>query len=320
MRLKYLTIICVALAVIAAAVAAILVSVKRAEEARAYKEAVAAQEAKAAAEKDKQQKATEAESEKRRTAEQNARAKADELAAAKLAKETAEIEERAAAENRKAKEAESLIAKANSEAVNVKAAAEAAKAKAARDEREKAVKLAAAETAKAQAEQAKLEAERIKAEKILAEAKILELRQIDFATMQQELNAWRLDLEEREAAIRPEKTIADLAWVGGDEDMEVGSNGTVRVKMKLPYLAENDRTLPRESRRLAKVERRMREATEERARAVKTSVVKPIEKLYVEAVRENRVIDAAYYRETLKTLYPDWTFSGEENGEKEKHE
>ena len=313
MRIKVLAIISVSLAVIAAAVAAIVVSTRRAEEARAIKEAEAAVEAAADAEKTKQLKATEAEAEKRRAAEENAKAKADELAAAKLAKETAEIEAKTAEENRKAKEAEAATARANSEAASANRDAEKAKAKAARDEKEKAVKLAEAEAAKAQSEQAKLETEKVKSEKVIAEAKALELRQIDFMTMQQELNAWRLDLEEREAAIKPEKTIADLAWVGGDEDMEVGTNGTVRVKKKAPYLAENDRTLPRQTRRLAKAERLMRESTDAQAQAVRESVVKPIEKLYVEAIREDRVIDAAYYRDTLKSLYPDWEFKGEKD-------
>ena len=306
MRLKVLSIVSVALAVIAAAVAAIVVSTRRAEEARAYKEAEASREAKAEAEKVTQQKATEAEAEKRRAAEENAKAKADELAAAKLARETAEIEAKTAEENRKTKEAEAATARANSETASANRDAEKAKAKAARDEKEKAVKLAEEAAAKAQAEQAKLEAERIKSEKVIAEAKALELRQIDFVTMQQELNAWKLDLEEREAALRPEKTIADLAWVGGDEDMEVGSNGTVRVKQKIPYRAEDDRSLPAESRKLAKAERIMKEKSDEHAEAVRQRVTRPLEKLYVAALKEGRVIDAEFYKKSLKSLYPDW--------------
>ena len=312
MRTKVLMIVAVALAVIAAATAAVVVSLKRADEARSYKEAKAAEEAKAEAEKRTAQKNADAEAEKRRAAEENRKAKEAELAAAKVVQETAQLESKTAEENRKAKEADAAKAKAVSEAATAARDAEKAKAKAARDEKEKAAKLAEAEAAKAQAEQAKLEAEKVKAEKILAEAKVLELRQIDFQTLQGELNAWRLDLEEREAALKPEKTIADLAWVGGDEDMEVGSNGTVRVKKKVPYLAEKDRTLPRETRRLAKAERIMAEKSAEHASAVRESIVKPLEKLYVEAIRENRVIDADFYKKSLKSLYPDWEFGKNE--------
>ena len=318
MRTKALMIVAVALAVIAAAVAAIVVSLKRADEARAYKEAAAAEEAKAEAEKKTAQKNADVEDEKRRAAEANAKAKADELAAAKLAKETAQLEAKTAEENRKAKEADAAKAKANSEAATANRDAERAKAKTAREEKEKAVKEAETAAAKAQAETARLESEKLKAEKLLAEAKALELRKVDFETLQSELMEWKRDLEEREAALKPEKTIADLAWVGGDEDMEVGSNGTVRVKQKVPYLAEKDHTLPRETRKLARAQRIMTEKSAEHAAKTRESVIRPLEKLYVAAIREDRVIDADYYRKSILTLYPDWKFEGEEKKEEEK--
>lgn len=318
MRTKVLMIVCVAFAVIAAAVAAIVVSLKRADEARAYKEAAAAEEAKAEANAKVERAKTDAEKTKAQAAEANAKAKADELAAAKLAKETAQLEAKTAEENRKAKEADAAKAKANSEAATANRDAERAKAKTAREEKEKAVKEAETATANAQAETARLESEKLKAEKLLAEAKALELRKVDFETLQSELMEWKRDLEEREAALKPEKTIADLAWVGGDEDMEVGSNGTVRVKQKVPYLAEKDHTLPRETRKLARAQRIMTEKSAEHAAKTRESVVKPLEKLYVAAIREDRVIDADYYRKSILTLYPDWKFEGEEKKEEEK--
>ena len=184
-------------------------------------------------------------------------------------------------------------------------------ATAAREETEKAAKLAEAEALKAQAEADKLATEKAKGEKVIAEAKALELRQIDFQALERDLAEWKRDLEEREAALRPEKTIADLSWVGGDEDMEVGSNGTVRVKAKVPYLKENDRTLPRESRRLAKTERLARESESELAAQTRDAVVSRLERLYVRALKENDVVQADYYKNNLLILYPDWKFKGE---------
>jgi hypothetical protein len=34
-----------------------------------------------------------------------------------------------------------------------------------------------------------------------------------------------------------------------------------------------------------------------------------IEKLYIEAIQDDRVIDAEFYRNQIKTMYPDWEFS-----------
>ena len=318
MRTKVLTIVAVALAVIAAATAAVVVSLKRADEARSYKEAKAAEEAKAEAEKRTAQKNADAEAEKRRAAEENRKAKEAELAAAKVVQETAQLESKTAEENRKAKEADAAKAKAASETATAARDAEKAKAKTARDEKEKAAKLAEAEAAKQQTAAMKLETEKLKGEKVIAEAKLLELRQLDLQEVERNLAEWKRDLEEREMAIKPEKTIADLSWVGGDEDMEVGSNGTVRVKHKAPYLVENDLTLPRETRRLATVQRMMDEEATALAGNVRESIVKSLERLYVEAIREDRVIDAEFYRKSLKSLYPDWVYKGEEKKEEKK--
>ena len=54
---------------------------------------------------------------------------------------------------------------------------------------------------------------------------------------------------------------------------------------------------------------------------MRSKIVSALEKLYVEALGEDRVVDAEFYRQNLKALYPDWEFKGEntEKGqEKEK--
>ena len=37
-----------------------------------------------------------------------------------------------------------------------------------------------------------------------------------------------------------------------------------------------------------------------------------MERLYRNALKEDRVVDAEFYRKSLKSLYPDWEFSLEE--------
>ena len=308
---KLISIVSVCGAIIAASAAAIVVATQRADAARAYAEAAASEEVKAEAERKAEQAAAQQEADKRRTAEASEKAEADRLAAAKLAQEQALIEQKTAEENRLAKEAEAVTAKAEAEKASANRDAAKLTADTAKAEKAKAADLAKAEEAKARGEEAKLAAEQLKSEKVIAEAKLLELRKIDFETAQQTLNEWRLDLEEREAALAPEKTIADLAWAGEQEDMTVDENGDLKKIKKAVYSPETDRSLPRSTRWLAKVERLAHEAETNELAQVRASVVRPLEKLYVEAIRENRVIDAEYYKKTLKSLYPDWEFKGE---------
>ena len=124
-------------------------------------------------------------------------------------------------------------------------------------------------------------------------------------------------MNERERALTPDKTVADLAWVGGVEDKIIGTHGTLQVVKKQPYLAENDRTLPRQSRRLARAQRLVAEDEARHAGEVRSKIVSDLEKLYVEALKEDRVVDAEFYKQNLKTLYPDWEFKGE-NTEKDQ--
>ena len=88
-------------------------------------------------------------------------------------------------------------------------------------------------------------------------------------------------------------------------------NGRARPRKKEPKLAENDPSLPRETRGLAKAERLRGSADSLLAKDARERVVSPIERLYVAAMKEGRTVDAAYYRAALKSMYPDWEYKGE---------
>jgi hypothetical protein len=246
-------------------------------------------------------------------AEAKARAAADEKEAALQDRQTAELRQKEAADNRKAKEAAAKAAEAERETARLKAKAAADAAKTAADEKEKAKALENVETAKAAAEADKLAAEKLRSEKVIAEAKALELQKIDFETWQRNLVELKQELEERERALQPEKTIADLAWVGGMDDKIVGADGTLTTVKKETYLAENDRTLPKASRYLAKTERIVSDSEAGYIGVMRTNIVAQLESLYIQALKEERVVDAEYYKANLKSLYPDWEFKGEIN-------
>ena len=308
---KSITIVAVSFAVVVAAIAAIIVSANRADEAKAYAEAEAAQADQDAAEAKKERAQADAEIAKRQAAEANAKAKADERAAAE-ANERAKTAEQAAAADKKA------AAEANADAEEVKAVAarairDAAKLTndTARVERERAKELAVAEQAKADAEATKLAQEKLKADRIIAEAKALELRKIDYETLERDLLEWKLDLEERERALKPEKSIADLSWAGGMEDTIIDDKGNVTKQVKKVYDPEKDMELPAESRRLARKNRKLRESQDAKIAGTRETVVKTMEKLYVSALKEGRVIDADFYKKNILIMYPDWKFQGE---------
>ena len=181
-----------------------------------------------------------------------------------------------------------------------------AQAEAAREERLKATKVAEAEAAKAQAEADRLAIEKSKADKVIADAKLQELRRLDLESFARDLAERERDVAEREQALRPEKTITDLSWAGGQEDSVIDDKGNITKKPKTVYLPENDRTLPRATRRLSKTERQTAEETDAAAKRVRDSVVATLEALYVAALKEDRVVDADYYRKNLRAMYPDW--------------
>lgn len=311
MNSKLISIIAVSIAVIAAAVAAIVVSINRSNEAKAYAEAEAAEADAAAAEARTAKAAADAEAEKRRTAEATKDAKADEKKTQELAKETAELEKKAAEEKARAKSAEAAKAASEAETARAKKETARANADAAKAEQLKAKELAVIETEKAEAAAANLAIEKLKNDKVIAEAKLLELRKIDFETLERDLNEWRLDLEERERALQPEKTIADLSWAGGIEDSIIDDKGNIKKQVKEKYDPEKDVSLPSTSRNLAKTQRIALEKHEAMGMKTRASIVSSMEKLYVDALKENRVIDADFYRKSILSMYPDWKFSGD---------
>ena len=292
---------------IGVAVSAVVISNNRAAVARANANEAEALEAEA-------RQVARQEEEGRKAAEAAARraeaVKATALAEAK-AKESAERE---AAENAKAaklnKEAAEIRAQAaenEAKAAADRKAAVAAEAAAAKAKADEAASLARAEAEKTEAENAKLEAERLRGERIIAEAKALELRKIDFETFEQQLMEYKRELDEREKTLHPDKTSADLVWVEEREADVIGATNTVkRLKKVAP---EKDMSIPAESRALAKAERIDAEQAAMRAACVSNVVVSTLERLFEAALREDRVVDAAYYRKAIRMYYPNWTYS-----------
>ena len=312
MNAKIVSIIAICAAVIAAGVSGVVISMQRADAARAAADKAASEETIAS------KRAKEAELE-RAKAEQNARAAEAKAEKEKTALAAAEKEnENLRLENENLAEKRALAAEERA-----KADAEAKKSadlKAAKDAELKIAKENAdAERAKAQASADELE--RVEATRAIREAETLKLKvsMAELAAEKQryeELNAelleYQKELDERERALRPEKTIADLAWLP-DEDTEIDENGRARPRKKEPKLPENDPTLPKETRELAKANRIRAQADDILSEASRTRVVTTIEKLYVAAVKDGRTVDAAYYRTVLKSMYPDWEYKGENN-------
>lgn len=300
----------VSVAVIIAAVAAIVVTGNRKATAVMLAQKSANDMERADAEARTESARAQAEADAARKAEASAKAAADSLAAEKLAKERAQIEERTAQENRKAAEAEatrqaevSAAEKAAAEQLRLQAQKE-------RDERAKAEAEAKAKTAEADAKAAERDREQAKADRAKAEAQTLELQKIDFETAYTRLVEWESSLQEREDAITPDKTAADLEWVGGEEDSVLDEDGNVTKLKKVSYDPENDPRLSAADRELARVRRLRRENDAARAASVRERIVGELEALYLQAKRENRSIDANYYYRNLKTLYPDWEPEG----------
>ena len=307
MNAKIVAIVAVCVAVIAAGISGVVISMQRADAARAAADKAASEETIAS------KRAREAELE-RATAAANAReAEAKEKSAAtalaaaeaeneklKLENEnlaekkaiaaderaTAEAEAKKAADLKAAKDAELKTAKENADA-------ERAKAQAAADE-----------LARAEATRAIREAETLKLKVSMAE--LAEERQ-RYEALNAELLDYQKELDERERALRPEKTIADLSWLP-DEDTEIDENGRARPRKKVKMLPENDPSLPKETRELAKAERVRSQADDILKEDARARVVAPIEKLYVAARKEGRTVDAEYYRQVLKSMYPDWEY------------
>ena len=103
----------------------------------------------------------------------------------------------------------------------------------------------------------------------------------------------------------------DIGASSGRHIIGYNENGEIKKKETVEYDPEKDMSLPAQSRRLARAERKVREATEAESAKVRSAVEKSLENLYVEALKEGRVIDANFYKASLLTLYPDWKFKGE---------
>ena len=311
--MKNIGLFLLAAAVCAGAVAAFRYSSNMKAAAEAARDKAIAEE-NAALEKRKSDEALaqQAASEKK-AAELNAEAQAAALENTKLAKEDSANRRIEAEEKRKAQEAAAAAAEKSLAAANAVRESEKAKEAASLAERDRAKALEKTAALKAQEAADNLAAEKLRSEKVIAQAKMAELSKIDFLTWERDLLELKQDLEERERALRPEKTIADLAWVGGGEDRVFDKNGRVAAKKKeeKPYRAEDDPQLPAETRRLAKAERLSTQAEARQAAKIREKIVKSLEGLYIEAIKAGRVIDAQYYKSSLKSLYPDWKFEGE---------
>ena len=317
MNAKIVAVVAVCAAVIAAGVSGVVISMQRADAARAAADKAASEETIA------NKRAKEAEIERATAA---AKAREEE---AKAEKEKAALAA-AEAENEKLKlEKENLLEKkAIAADERAKADAEAQKAadlKAAKEaELKTARENADAERAKAQA--AADELARVEATKVIREAETMKLKysinelqaeKLRYEELNAELVEYQKELDERERALRPEKTIADLSWLP-DEDTEVDENGKAHPRKKVKMLPENDPNLPKETRELAKAERIRAQADDILKEDARARVVAPLEKLYVAAVKEGRTVDAAYYRAVLKSMYPDWEYVPPEEAKEEK--
>lgn len=321
MNIKTLSVILSALAVIAACVFGVVHTNSKTEIANAN--AAKAQRDLAAAESaERETKSAEKAAKSNENAE-NAKLESEKLAAYKaeenrkameLQVEKSNADARAAEENKKKAEADAAKAaedRARAEAESKTAAdnraAEKAKVEAAKIELDKAKIVAETEAAKAQAAADQLEKEKVASEKIIAERKVYEFRLMDIARMERELAEYKMDLDERERALHPEKTIRDL------DSADVAKETAALAEKKLP---ENDLEQPRASRALYRSQRLREEADGYMLSRMRSEAISRLEKLYVNALKEDRVVDAKFYETQLKTMYPDWKFTTKETESK----
>ena len=317
MNAKIVAIVAICIAVVAGGVSGVVISMKRAEVERAAAERAASEETIAT------KRAREAETERATAAakarEEEAKAQREKtaLAAAEEANEKLRLENENLAEKKAIAAEERAKAAAEAQkAADVKAAKELEHktAKENADAERAKAQTAADELARAEATKAIREAETLKLKVSMAE---LEAAKQQYVELNAELVEYQKELDERERALRPEKTIADLSWLP-DEDTEVDESGRARPRKKEPKLPENDPNLPRESRSLAKAERLRGSADALLAKDARERAVAPLERLYVAAVKEGRTVDAAYYRAALKSMYPDWEYAPPEESKEEK--
>ncbi len=319
MNWKIASILAICAAVITASISGVIVYIQRADAARAAASKAESEE------EAKRQLARKAEAE-RAAEEAKSRAEQAKVESEKIAQEKAETER----ENKR-QEAANIAAKRKiAEAERDKADAEARSAADLKSAKELERKIAKEKADEARAKEATSANELAQAEatKAIREAETLKLRvsiselaaeKLRYEELNSELLEYQRELDERERALRPEKTIADLSWIP-DEDTEVDENGRVRPKKKKPYLAEDDLSLPKETRQLAKANRIRGSADNIILETSCSNVISRLEPLYVLARKEGRVIDAEHYRLAIKTMYPDWEYKAPESKEEAKEE
>ena len=320
MNNKILASIVISIAVVVAAIAGIVITNNRAATARSLAQKAESEEV-AATQAARQAKAEQAKAEAEAARAKDEAEKAREMRKAedvrrgnlKLENETALAEKARAAKDAKA-------AEENAKAAEAKHAAEKAKLDVARVESEKARAVADAAAMKAAAEaQAaadKLAAEKLKSDAVIAEAKVLELRQIDFETLERELAEYKLELDERERALHPDKTAAEhLTWVGEREADVIGADTNAVKRKRVRVLAENDPSLPVESRKLARAERLGNANLVGTIGVTSNEVITILSRLYEDAIKADRVVDANYYLQNIRVFYPGWVYRPAEEKE-----
>ena len=306
---KAVSIVSVSVAVIVSAWAVMRVMDDRRDIARDQANKAVAQAEKAKQSADEQISREKALEKQAALTEASRKLKEAELAKAKLDAEQAEAAAKAAQElaDTEAEKAKAEAEKAKAEKAKAAelARAEEARAAAERQETER-VRLQAEADAKAAAARQKLaetetEKVRISSERILAEAKLAELRSRSLDERERLILAAAAEVETQRQALRAEKemTIKDLVTTGSDPS---------EAKEEGPVLPENDRTLPRESRALARSERMSAERLDAIRTQTRSDVVQRFERLYLDAIREDRISDATFYRKELKRMYPDWEY------------
>lgn len=308
MNNKILASIAVSIAVVVAAIAGIVITNNRASTARSLAQKMQ-EETNAARAKQKEAEGLAA-AERAKAAAEKARleTKTAALEDDKVRNENLRLEAKTAEANARKRESEAKAAEANAKAAADNRAAEKSKAEAAKAAEVTAVAEAKKAEEVARTEEMKLAAEKAKGERVIAEAKQLELRKIDFEAWQAALYEKELDLNEREQALHLDKTAAEnLTWVA-ERDADVIGGETNVVRRKVKVLPENDPSLPVESRKLAWAERLNQESLEGAMNVSSNDVITVLTRLYEDAIRADRIVDAKYYLQNIRVLYPGWVY------------
>ena len=273
---------------------------------------------------------------KRDAAADELRAAEEQKASEEVARQKAESEARAAEANAKAQEEAARMAEEQTEqkALDLERKKEERLAK----EAEMKAAEAARETARLQLEAARLtnevakttlervqrehetaafalEAKRLEAEKVLKEAELRATNVADLVQWERDLIDLARELKEREDALTPEKTIADLVWLP-DETTEIDENGRLRSK-KTTVLPEDNPELTPEARALARQTRLALEAQTNAVNRMTQSAIRTLENLYVKALKADRPDQARSYKKAIKAIDPLWVYQAPQKESKQ---